>query len=211
MQGRAPGRLRLSDALGEWQPDVLLLHEADGDQLGHVLPPSFQSRLWWPTAGTPPGIVIASHLALEEQALLDPADPVWDLPRVGWARLRLSGLTLAVASVHLMAPLLPGSRARRDSQLQALATWAAGSITRGDRLLVGGDFNTHNPHLPRMTDACAAAPLPTWRPLATSWLRPLLRLDAIFVGPGVSVVDAHVGDSWRGSDHLPVVARIDLG
>jgi endonuclease/exonuclease/phosphatase family metal-dependent hydrolase len=62
-----------------------------------------------------------------------------------------------------------------------------------------------------MTDACAAAPLPTWRPLATSWLRPLLRLDAIFVGPGVSVVDAHVGDSWRGSDHLPVVARIDLG
>jgi endonuclease/exonuclease/phosphatase family metal-dependent hydrolase len=61
-----------------------------------------------------------------------------------------------------------------------------------------------------MTDASAAAPRPTWRPLAASWLRPSLRLDAIFVAPGLSALDAIVGDGWRGSDHLPVVARIGV-
>jgi endonuclease/exonuclease/phosphatase family metal-dependent hydrolase len=210
MQGRVPERLRLADALAEWQPDVLLLQEADGDEIGHVLPSTFQSRLWWPTAATPPGIVIASHLALDGQALHDPRDAPWDRPRLAWARLRLDGSSLTVASCHLLAPLRPGGRARRDSQLQALATWAEGLLAAGERLVVAGDFNTRNPRLPRMTDVSGAAPLPTWRPLATSWLRPLLRLDAIFVDPGLSVRDAYVGGTWRGSDHVPVVARIDL-
>jgi endonuclease/exonuclease/phosphatase family metal-dependent hydrolase len=118
-------------------------------------------------------------------------------------------MSITVASAHLLAPLAPGRRARRDSQRQALATWAEGRLAAGERLVIAGDFNTHNPHLPRMTDACAAAPLPTWRPLATSWFRPVLRLDAILVGPGLSVHDAFVDDRWRGSDHLPVIARID--
>ena len=73
---------------------------------------------------------------------------------------------------------------------------------------VQGDFNTRNPHLPRMTDASGASPLPTWRPLARSWLRPVLRLDAIFLSNGLGVRDASVASSWRGSDHLPVVARL---
>ena len=33
----------------ELRPDVLLLQEAHGDRVGDVLPPAFQSRLWWPT------------------------------------------------------------------------------------------------------------------------------------------------------------------
>ncbi len=210
LQGRGPGRLRLADALREWGPHVLLLQEADGDQLGEVLPPTFQSRLWWPTAGSPPGIVIASHLPLEEQGLLDPVDPPWDRPRVAWARLRLGGEPLTVASVHLRAPVPPGTRGRRDSQLRALATWAEARMTGRERLVVAGDFNTRNPRLPRMADACGDAPLPTWRPLATSWLRPVLRLDAIFLAPGLRALDGTVGDLWRGSDHLPVVARIGV-
>ena len=117
MQGRGPEELRLSAALQAWQPDVLLLQEANGDQVGEVLPPTFQSRLWWPTAGTPPGIVIASRFALEEQALVDPLDPVWDRPRAAWARLRLGVASLTVASVHLLAPLAPGRRPRRDSAI----------------------------------------------------------------------------------------------
>lgn len=210
MQGRSPERLRLSDAIAEWHPDVLLLQEADGDRIGVVLAPTFQSRLWWPTAGTPPGLVIASHLALEEQAMLDPLNPPWDKPRVAWARLRIDRMWLTVASAHLMAPLAPGRRGRRDAQLRALTIWAQGLVTTYEPLVVAGDFNTRNPHLPAMTDASAAAPVPTWRPLATSWLRPVLRLDAIFRGPGLRVLDSFVGDGWRGSDHLPVVARIDI-
>jgi endonuclease/exonuclease/phosphatase family metal-dependent hydrolase len=113
-------------------------------------------------------------------------------------------------SAHLLAPLAPGRRGRRNSQLRALASWAAELVTSGERLVIAGDFNTHNPALPGMTDASVATPRPTWRPLARSWLRPVLRLDAIFLSNGLTVRDAVVGDGWRGSDHLPVVARIGL-
>ena len=207
-QGRRPERLSLSDALDEWRPDVLLLQEADGDQLGEALPSTFTSRLWWPRAGSSPGIVIASALPLEDQGLLEPSNPPWDRPRVAWARLRLDGGSLTVVSVHLMAPLPPDSRARRDAQFRALAAWTGSLVSAADRLIVAGDFNTRNPGMSGMTDASGSAPLPTWRPLATSWLRPLLRLDAVFVGPGLRVLDAFVGDRYRGSDHLPVIARI---
>jgi endonuclease/exonuclease/phosphatase family metal-dependent hydrolase len=210
MQGRAPERLRLADALSEWRPDVLLLQEANGDLLGEVLPSAFKSRLWWPTAGSPPGIVIASHLALEEQGLLDAVDPPWDRPRVGWARLRLDDGSLTVASVHLRAPIPPGTRARRDWQLRIVAKWADAWVTQQERLVVAGDFNTINPRMPGMTDASADGPRPTWRPLAKAWLGPMLRLDAIFLAPGIHALNAVVGDRWRGSDHLPVVARIGV-
>ncbi len=208
LQGRAADRLRLPDAFGDLRPDVLLLQEAHGDRVGDVLPPTYESRLWWPTAGTTPGIVIASHLRLEEQGILDPFDPPWDRPRVCWARFRWAGEPLTVASVHLSAPLLPGAKARRDAQRAELAGWAEAMVAGGERLIVGGDFNTRDPQLPRMTDACAAQPLPTWRPLAVPWMRPLLRLDAIFTSPAIRTREAGIGVAWQGSDHLPVVARI---
>ncbi|MEO8246077.1 MAG: endonuclease/exonuclease/phosphatase family protein [Chloroflexota bacterium] len=208
LQGRAPGRLRLSDAFSQLRPDVLLLQEADGDRVGEVLPVAFRSRLWWPGAGTAPGIVIASHLPLEEQGILDPVDPPWDRPRVCWARFRWAGLSLTVASVHLAAPLLPGARGRRDAQRAELAGWAEAMVAGAERLIIGGDFNTRDPQLPRMTDACAGDALPTWRPLAVTWMRPLLRLDAIFTSPALRAVEAGIGTTWRGSDHVPVIARI---
>jgi endonuclease/exonuclease/phosphatase family metal-dependent hydrolase len=207
-QGRGPERLRLAEAMDAWRPDILLLQEADGDHLGEALPPAFTSRVWWPRAGFSPGLVIASRLTLEDQGLLEPVNPPWDRPRVAWARLRLDGASLTVASTHLMTPLPPDSRARRDAQFRALSAWAEGLVSATDRLVVAGDFNTRNPTMPGMTDASSAAPSPTWRPLATSWLRPILRLDAIFVGPGLRVHDAFVDDRYRGSDHLPVIARI---
>ena len=36
----------------------------------------------------------------------------------------------------------------------------------------------------------------------------MLRLDAIFLAPGLRALDAGIGDR-RGSDHLPVIARIE--
>ena len=208
LQGRSSAQLRLPDAFAALRPDVLLLQEAHGDRVGEVLPPAFQSRLWWPTAGTPPGIVIASHLPLEEQGILDPIDPPWDRPRVCWARFRWAGSPLTVASVHLSAPLTPGAKPRRDAQRAELAGWAEAMVAGGERLIVAGDFNTRDPRLPRMTDTCTAEPLPTWRPLAVPWMRPMLRIDAIFTSPALRAGEAGIGAGWHGSDHLPVVARI---
>ncbi len=208
LQGRDPRRIDLAGALEAWQPDVLLLQEADGDRVGDLLPPTFATQLWWRTAGTRPGIVVAARLLVDEQGILEPTDPPWDRPRVAWARLRTAAGPLTVASVHLMAPLLPGRRARRDGQRAELASWAEILVTGDAPLVVAGDFNVRDPHLPRMTDACAAAPMPTWRPLAAAWMSPILRLDAVFLSPAIRVVDAGIGDRWRGSDHLPVIARI---
>jgi endonuclease/exonuclease/phosphatase family metal-dependent hydrolase len=208
LQGREPRRIGLAGAIESWQPDVLLLQEAHGDRVGDVLPSTFSTRLWWPTAGTRPGIVIASRLLVEEQGILDPTDPPWDRPRVAWARLRTSAAPLTVASVHLMAPLLPGRRSRRDAQRAELAAWAEALAAADAPLVVAGDFNTRDPRLPRMADACAPEPLPTWRPLAVAWMRPLLRLDAILVSPAVRSIHAGIGDASRGSDHLPVIARL---
>lgn len=196
--------------MAEWDPDILLLQEADGDRVGALMPASFQSRLWWPSAGTAPGIVITSHLGFEESGVLEASDRPRDRPRVSWARFRLGSASLIAASVHLLAPLMPGARARRDAQRGELAGWCEALSAGGASLIVGGDFNTRDPRLPRMTDACAGDPLPTWRPLAAPWMGPILRLDAIFVTPGMRVLEAGIGDRWRGSDHLPVLARIDV-
>lgn len=208
LQRRDPAAVRLGVALQDWNADLVVLQEADGDRVASSLPASFRTRLWWPAAGSRPGMVIASHLGLDESGVLDPVDPPWDRPRVCWARLRGADGPLVVAAVHLLAPLMPGVRRRRDAQRAELAGWCEAQVAGGTRLVVAGDFNTRNPSLPRMTDACAADPLPTWRPFATSWMRPMLRLDAIFVSPAVRVVEAGIGDRWRGSDHLPVAARI---
>ena len=208
LQRRDPASVGLATALADWNADLVVLQEANGDQVAGSLPDTFRTRLWWPSAGSRPGIVIASHLNLDESGVLDPVDPPWDRPRVCWARLRGADGPLLVAAVHLLAPLLPGVRRRRDAQRAELAGWCEAQVAGGTRLVVAGDFNTHNPSLPRMTDACAIDPLPTWRPLATTWMRPMLRLDAIFVSPAVRVVEAGIGDRWRGSDHVPVVARL---
>jgi endonuclease/exonuclease/phosphatase family metal-dependent hydrolase len=209
LQGRDPRRIDLAGAVAAWSPDVLLLQEADGDRVGGALPDGYPTRLWWPTAGTRPGLVIAARQLVEEQGILDPVDPPWDRPRVAWARLRSPVGPLTVASVHLLAPLLPGRSARRNAQRAELAAWAEAWVAGDAHLVVAGDFNTRDPALPRMTDACAASRLATWRPLAGPWMGPILRLDAVFVSRGLRVLEAGIGDSWRGSDHLPVIARID--
>jgi endonuclease/exonuclease/phosphatase family metal-dependent hydrolase len=208
LQGRDPRRIGLADGMAAWQPDVLLLQEADGDRVGDLLPATFTTRLWWPSAGTRPGIVIAARLLVEEQGILDPVDPPWDRPRVAWARLRTPDGPLTVASVHLLAPLRPGARARRDAQRSELAAWAEAWVAADAPLVVAGDFNTRDPQLPRLADACARDPLPTWRPLAVRWMRPVLRLDAVLVSPVLRALDAGIGESWLGSDHVPVIARL---
>jgi endonuclease/exonuclease/phosphatase family metal-dependent hydrolase len=207
LQGRGPRRLRLTEACDAWQPDVLLLQEADAERIGSALPPSLGARHAWPHAATPPGIVIASRWPLEDVGSVAAGPDPWDRERVCWARLMSRLGPIVVGAVHLAAPLLPGAPSRRVRQRTAVAAWAEDRRSGGDLLIVGGDFNTVHPRLPGLTDASDAAGGSTWRPLATGWLPPVLRLDAIFVSPGLAA-SGSVDDRWRGSDHCPVVARI---
>jgi endonuclease/exonuclease/phosphatase family metal-dependent hydrolase len=207
VQGRGPKRLDLDAAMAAWNADILLLQEADGDALFAALPDGFPTRLWWPDAGYQPGIVIASRFGCEASGVLTAGDSPSGQPRTGWARLRIGNEAMAVASVHLLAPPWPGTPGRRRAQAAVAAGWAEERISAGERVVVGGDFNTINPSLDPLADASASAPKPTWRPLAVPWMRPILRLDAIFVARSIAAT-GRTDDRWRGSDHCPVVARI---
>lgn len=209
LQGRNPTEVGLRSAVADWRADVIVLQEANGATVRSSLPPTFQSLRAWASAGTSPGMVLATHLPLLESGVLDPADPPWDRPRACWARLDTGGGPLTVVAVHLLAPLLPGARSRRDAQREALVGWSDGLVADGELLVVGGDFNSRDPRLGGLADACVAQPTATWRPLAVSWMPPMLRLDAIFVSPRLNLLSGRVDDRWRGSDHLPVVAHVE--
>lgn len=208
LQGRDPGRIRLADAIAAWAPDVLLLQEADGELIRAGLPPGYPTCLWWPDVGTRPGAAIVSRLAHGGAGTARLAGS--RRRRIAWAQLMLDGGRITAASVHLEAPPWPGTPRRRRAQRAATAAWAAERTAAGERLVVGGDFNTIEPTVDGLTDVSTAGQA-TWRPLTVSWMRPVLRIDAIFVGVGIDPLAAKVDDRWRGSDHCPVVARMGFG
>ena len=48
----------------------------------------------------------------------------------------------------------------------------------------------------------------TWRPLAISWLPPVLRLDYVLTGPDITVDSTEVDCTVSSSDHCVVVVRL---
>jgi endonuclease/exonuclease/phosphatase family metal-dependent hydrolase len=206
LQGRPPAQLGLAERVWEWSADILLLQEADGNAIAAELA-GYQAQLWWPTAGTAPGMVIASRLPVSAQGLLDALEP-WDKPRVAWAELRPDeGSEITAVNVHLKAPVgpwPPAARATRDRQRRALGDWLRGL----GPFVVGGDFNTREPSLDGAVASAFHSAEPTWRPLGWRILPPLLRLDAFFVGPGLEIERSNVDQAAIGSDHQPVVAEV---
>jgi len=201
MQGRDPASIGLPEAVREWNADVLLLQEARGDRVRDALP-DYRTCLSWPL-----GIALVSRFAHEEMGTARGGVAEGQQPRLGWARLRLDDGPITVATVHLMSPPLPGTPGRRRTQRAAVARWAAERVAAGERVVVGGDFNTIDPSLDGLADLSEANGA-TWRLLAVPWLPPIFRIDAVFGGGGVERLSGGVDDRWRGSDHCPVVVRI---
>lgn len=137
-----------------------------------------------------------------------------------WARLRdkASGKTLTVVSVHFDHE---GRLARRESARQLLR-WLADRES-GDALVALGDFNS-TPETEQirhmqasMRDARELSEIPPYGPAATFnnfmvGKAPEARIDYIFLGPGIRVLDYGVLTDSNGerypSDHFPVVASL---
>ena len=207
LQGRTPLRVALADRALAWSADLLLLQEAHGDAIATELA-GVHTQLWWPTAGTQPGLVIASRLPAVAQGVIDPGIDPWDRPRVVWATLRdHDGAEVTAVNVHLKAPVgawPQSARGRRDRQRRALASWLSGLGT----FVVGGDFNTSEPTLDGVAASAFHSGEPTWRPFGLRFLPPMLRIDAVFTGPGLEIERSSVDDDASGSDHQPVVATV---
>jgi endonuclease/exonuclease/phosphatase family metal-dependent hydrolase len=123
------------------------------------------------------------------------------------ATVRLPGGTsFALACVHL--GLQQAQRLDHARRLHRLL------VAGGLPAVVAGDLN-EPPDGPswRLLADLAADPWPASGPTFPSW-RPHRRIDAVLVGPGLSATVAgwepSPDDVRRGSDHLPVLAELDI-
>ncbi|HEX5041136.1 MAG TPA: endonuclease/exonuclease/phosphatase family protein [Candidatus Limnocylindria bacterium] len=203
IQGRDPASIDLPEAVRGWGADVLLLQEVRGQRLRDALP-EYPTCLTWPL-----GIAIVSRFTHEEAGTAQGGVAQGQRPRLGWARLALDDGPITVATVHLMSPPWPGTLGRRRTQRAAVAAWAGERAAAGERVIVGGDFNTIDPSLNGLT-ALSARSGRTWRPLAVPWMPPIFRIDAVFGAGQLQPVSGRTDGRWRGSDHCPVVVRIGL-
>jgi endonuclease/exonuclease/phosphatase family metal-dependent hydrolase len=218
LQGRDPSAIGLHDIVADRRPSILFLQEADPYRLAAdaAIAAHLPHRLLRADVGHRPGMGILSALRIASSGVLD-APGALDRPRAMWAALELpGGGRLVAVSVHATAPdsLLPPpyNPLRRNRQLAAIRAFAHELLATGERLVIAGDFNTVRYRIEGMVDAAEATggERPTWRGVAWRRIPPFLRLDRIFVGPGMAVRDAGVEVEYAGSDHCPVWATVDV-
>lgn len=131
------------------------------------------------------------------------------LPSIA-GRVELAGRPLRFLALHTRWPITPGLARARDQSLAA----AARSVASGaGPALVLGDLNA-TPYSPAYAELLQASGMrdaadgTRWQPTWMAGFWPLaLRIDHVFVSPGLCVESAGVGPAI-GSDHRPVVARL---
>jgi endonuclease/exonuclease/phosphatase (EEP) superfamily protein YafD len=155
----------------------------------------------------PYGIGVLSRWPLDA---VEPEDFAADgLPSLA-GRVRVAGRSLRFLAMHTRWPILPGLARARDRSLDS----AASLLKAGDGPAVTlGDLNV-TPFSPaysnflRETGLVDAVGSTRWQPTWMAGFWPLsLRIDHVFVSPGLCVEAAAVGTAI-GSDHRPVLVRL---
>lgn len=216
---------RIAAALAETGADVIALQEAgviedEMDQVHQIgsllgMHPVFGPNMTGMGGRYRYGNAILSRYPIASSANYDLSVPGVEPRGCLVARLALpGGGALAAASVHLGL-----SHAERVEQARRLAGSGilGGIAAEGTPLVVGGDMNDWFPG--RDTRAMRGTLRDAWHvggrgaratyPAAF----PLLRLDHVFVSPGVEVRScgpARTALTRSASDHLPVVAKLSV-
>ncbi len=215
LHGERPAEVGLQQGLDRWSPDVIVLQESRIQDTVALLPDDM-TILTFPDAATPPGMVIASRLPILDRGQVTEPLPAWDRPRAFWIEVDTGSGPITVVGVHLSVPFPPSSLpcpycpTLRDAQVAALADFAAARAAAGEIAVVVGDFNMTDREvayrdLRGLTDTARGA---TWRPLALAWLPPFLRLDYVFVTPGIGARSTVTGCAISSSDHCPLVVEL---
>ncbi|MDY7100539.1 MAG: endonuclease/exonuclease/phosphatase family protein [Actinomycetota bacterium] len=188
--------------LQELTPELLDTFEAAG------LTDGYPHRVLDPLPGAQ-GSGILSRLPLDDGRAFAVAG--WPMTT---ALVTVGDAEVRVVNVHAAAPLSDENAARWERQLDELA---GARDLGGDHVVLAGDFNATLQHAPLrgLLDAdFREAYREAGRGLGATWpvglvplVGPLIRIDHVFVTPGLGVADIGLG-SGHGSDHRPVV--VDL-
>jgi vancomycin resistance protein VanJ len=225
--GVSAGELR--DALDQHRPDVVLLQEALWEQIAEdgAIAAAYPHRLLRPEE-TAPSLLILSRLPIVEAAVPQLPGPMWDMPRVVWARLDLGGRTVTLVNAHPMpprifaagcSPLRCYNNGPRDEQIVALRSFVEDLRRRnGDPLILAGDMNVTERE-PAYFDLAAglqdahrvagAGFGASWRPAELNLTAALIRIDYLF-SAGARPLELTTDCSRHASDHCLLVGRFAL-
>lgn len=215
LHGGAAREIGFAAVSARLDPDVIILEEAALRSGDGALVSAWPYRIALPQAGTPPGMVILSKLPFESQGVLSDPAAAWDKPRAPWIRVAVAGTTITIVGVHLEFPLAslpcPYCPDARDMQVAGIVDFARSVSASGDQVVVAGDFNLTEREpayrdLSSILEDAGDAAGPTWRPVAATWMPPVLRLDHVFVSRGLAISRALVSCQGTRSDHCPLIA-----
>lgn len=213
-------------ALGAFDPDLVLLQEAQRQHVGALrLALGAHDARWrfkhWPVTERAEGLGVVSTLALHDVHV-----QVLALRWQAWNWRRRIAMHFAVelgdrrvrcVDVHLGAGVSSDERVRQARLLGAAAVDAeviAGDLNAApERAEIGVFTELGWGDAERRLHGNITRPSTNWR-AGPRTEAPMQRLDYVMVRDAVEVIDAFVPDDWQTwaalSDHLPVVTRLRL-
>lgn len=223
--GPSPEQLRA--ALDEYQPDVAVLQEVRWEPLADdaELAARYPYRLLQPDQ-TAPGLAVLSRYPIVEWGVPAASEPVWDMPRIVWARLDLGGRTVTVVNAHPIPPrtldenctlLRCYNRGPRDAQIAQTRVLVEQLRQRNDEpLILAGDMNVTEREPAYFELAAGLRDThravgkgfgASWRPKRLNSPFGLLRIDYIFSDERLQPTQLQTDCTERGSDHCLLVGR----
>lgn len=223
----------INDALLANPADVVVLQEADWRWLDvddDALTASHPYRLTH-VDGAPPGMALLSKYPIVDSGVLDGHHDLWDIPRLLWARLDLSGGNfITVIDAHPISPYYSGGDCPlstcfdptlRDRQLTAIREdYLQPLIDRGEPFVLAGDLNlterepVYNAFSRSLTDTSKSVATgfgTSWRPqFIMNQPIGVLRIDYLLAGPAVSHLSVATDWTPRHSDHCVVRGTFEI-
>ncbi len=220
---------RIIDIIGRIEPDIVALQEVDeesyrsgGDRQALLIAGGLEmEHRFLPTLeveGGHCGIALLSRHpgTVVKEAVLTPAETAKKREARGaiWSSISLGPVTLQVLTVHLG---LTRRERRRQADILLGTDWLQNPSCSGHMILMG-DLNSgpRSAVYRRISRHLTAAQRAAGRKKpAKTWPSrfPLFSLDHIFVSSRIRVVDVRIPrepDYRRASDHLPVIADVEI-